>query len=492
MAVFSSREERDYFWVSHAQLVQAAGFVVAAGVAAAAVFLRPSTAHPPLSTPVTFTHMEEDFTRRLQGIYNSSGGSYRLATPPVLRQILYRNLLPCEPDFLEDHNIEACDIEANKDVALYRRPLEAPDIWIVWDESLCGPKPFRAEENHYTTGQGALPSLQCEFCSLVPDGYVLQLPYPNVTYQETFLSTCVEGYMSNWFEDHVSNDTSAVISDAITISGDKRTVERHQLAYERLVSLNLWWRSNLSVTHRKRLWLAQLAACLSFIVFLQQVLATLMDMYGGGQYQNFFARILKTSLKVFLICYSFGLFFSLSLYDARWRRLLKALATGPPSSDLPDNKKHARVRDMYQELSTLSKKDSDVLWVVVALLIFQLLDFFTCTKGYLYGLCQAVWRLLASPVVALCWACLLVLLAHVFHNEDSGVFRDLRTSFRTLFVTRELDVRYEEEASVPLMILLHVTVFLLMPLFLGLLLANLKVTREMKRGRGRWWAGSQR
>lgn len=493
MPVFSSREERDYFWVSHAQLVHAAAFLVTVVVAAAAVFLRPSTAHPPLSTPVNFTHMEEDFTRRLQGMYNSSGGSYRLATPAVLRQIVYHNLLPCEPDFMEDHDTQACDIEAKKDVALYQQPLDAPGVPIDWDESLCGPPPFHANVNHYTTGQGSLPSLACELCNLVPDGYVLQLPYPNVTYQEAFLKTCVEGSISSWFEDHVSNGTSVVISDAITISSDNRTVERHQVAYERLEPLNLWWWNNLSVTHRKRLWLVHLAACLSFIVFLQQALATLMDVLGGGQYQTFFSRILKTILKLLLIFHSFGLFYSLSLYGSRWRKLMKALATGSPSAELPDNKKHARVRDMYQELSTLGKKNSDVLWVVLVLLIFQLLDLFTCTRGYLHGLCQAAWRLLVSLAVALCWACLLVLLAYVFHHEDSGVFRDLRTSFRTLFVTRDLDVRYEEEASVTLMVLLHVTTFLLVPFFLGLLLANLKLAREMKRGRKRrWWVGSPR
>lgn len=489
--MFSSKEEHKYFWVSHAQLVQAVSIAILAGMVAVAVYLQPRTAHPPLPTPYPFTHMQEDFTQRIQGLYNSSEDSYRLATPPVLRQILYHNLLPCEANFQPDYDPKKCNIEAKKDVKLYRRKLEAPYVFGTWKEPLCGPEPFPPEDNRYSTGQDALPSLKCESCRLVPSGYVLQLPFPQVEYQGTFLSECVLAPLSLWFMGHVRNDTSAVILDAITVSKGNTTVERHQLVYERLQPLNLWWPRFLLVTHQRRVWLGRLMAYLVLAVFLQQVFATLMDIHGGGQYQSFFANVIKTSLHILIICLSFGLFFFLILYDARWRGLIEVLSTGPPPSKLSNNKKHAYVKAMYQGFSTLCRQDGSVLWVVVALLVLQVLDLLTCTKGYLYGFSLAIKRLLSPLVVALCWVFLLVLLAHVFHDDENVVFGDIRTSIRTLFVTRYLDIKYTENASVPLMILLHVTTFLVIPLFLGLLIANLKVSMQMKRGRKRWWAGSQ-
>lgn len=491
--MFIHKEEHNYFWVSHAQLAQVVSMVVVVVLLAASITTRPIVVPPNYVTPVNFTEMQKDFTDKMQQLYLIKNSSY-LTTPPILRQILYHNLLPCEPNFLESHDITECDIEAKQNVDLYLSTLtDAPDPFEQWSEDVCGWKPFNPAKNRYTTGQGFFPSRKCELCFHPRSGYVLRLPFLPSHLNASFFPMCVVKPMQIWFKGHVREDTFAIISDAIFISKDKRTVERHQVSYERLLPLDLWWSTNRPVTHHRRLWLGHLSAFLCFLVLLQQVCTSLMERHGGGQYQTYFSRLARKGLHFILIALSLGLFIFFCVYDLRWENLIGTLTMGPPSADVAtsDEKQHFYVMQMYQAFTYHAGFDTNVMWALVALLLLQITDLFTCTKGYIYGMCHAIRRLVAPLLVAGCWAVLLVLMAHVFHDEENLAFRSLRVSFETLFVTRYLDIRYEEKASVHLLILLHVTIFLLMPLFVGLLMANLNVSKALKRGKKRWWAKSQ-
>ncbi|MPC61675.1 hypothetical protein E2C01_055750 [Portunus trituberculatus] len=484
-------EEHNYFWVGHAQIAQLGSVVVAAVLLGAAITTRPIITPPGHTTPVNFTAMQAHFTDTMHELYQADNSSL-LATPPLLRQVLYRNLLPCEPNFLESHDITECDIEAKQDVELYLGTLtDAPDPFVKWSEEVCGKKPFSAARNRYTTGQGFFPSRRCELCFLPRSGYVLRLPFaPQEKANASFFAVCVAGPMSVWFKSHVREDTFAIITDAIFISSDHTTIERQQLSYERLLPLDLWWATSRPVRHYRRHWLGAVAGVLGFLVLVQQVSASMMERHGKGNYSSYFSRLARRCLRFLLMALSLALFLFFSLYDLRWDNLVRRLSAGQPSPAVAndDNAQHSYVMYMYHAFTNHAAFDSNVIWVLVVLLMLQVTDLLTCTRGYMHGASQAVRRLVAPLLVAGCWAVLVGLLGHVFHREDNVTFGSLRASFYTLFVSRDLDVRYEEDASVHLLLLLHVTVFLLVPLFLGILMANLSASRTLKRGRKRWWA----
>lgn len=488
-------QEHDFFWAGHAQLGQVSSVVVTVLLLVVAVITKPVITPPRHVTPVNFTTVQDHFIRTMNKLYHSRNTSF-LATPPLLRQILYHNLLPCEPNFLESHNTSDCDVEAKQDVRLYLGTLtDVPDPFEHWPAELCGEKPFSAARNRYTTGQGFFPSRKCEFCFLPRSGYVLRLPFsPQQELHPTLFSACVVDPMTIWFKGHVKNDTSAIIADAIFISTDQRTIERQQLSYERLLPLDLWWSTSRPVRHYRRDWLGGVAAFLGFVVFVQQVATCKMERHCKGSYVASFRKLARNCLRFLLIALSLALFFFFSMHQLHWNHLLRALTAGPPSHAVArqDSAQHAYVLAMYHAFTSHTTLDTNVVWALLVLLLLQVTDLLTCTPGYLYGTSRAARRLLAPLLVAGCWAALLGLLTHVFHHEENITFRSLRASFRSLFVTRYLAVHYEHEASVHLLLLLHVTVFLLVPLFLAILLANLNAAWELKRGGGRWWAGGGR
>lgn len=491
--LFIHSEEHNYFWLGHSQLAQVASMAAVVVLLVASITTRPFVIHSKHVTPVSFSDMQKDFMDKMQQLYRDKD-SFSLTTPPVLRQILYHNLLPCEPNFLEGHDISKCDIEDKQDVKLYRSTLrDTPDPFGNWSRDVCGLKPFNPATYRYTTGQIVFPSRKCEMCFLPFSGYVLRLPFPPANPKDLFFPLCVVAPMQIWFKTHVREDTFAIISDAIFISEDKRTIKRHQLSYERLLPIDLWWPTEKPVTHYRRLWLGHVLAFLCFLVFAYQVCAALMERHGGGQYQAYFPRLARAGLHILLVGLSLGLFIYFCVYDIRWESMIRALTVGPPSGVKANNDKaqHYYVTQMYESFTGHAGFDASVMWALVVLLLLQIMVLFTCAKGYIYGICHAIRRLVAPLLVALCWAMLLVLLAHAFNHEDNLTFRSFRVSFETLFITRYLGIRYEEEASVYLLILLHVTLFLLLPLFVGLVMADLNVSKALKRGRKRWWEATQ-
>ena len=491
--MFSQPEEHNYFWLSHAELVQVTSMVVVVVVLVGSITTSPTITPPHHVMPSNFSVMQEDFNKSIQNLYLPKNTSY-LATPPLLRQILYSNLIPCEPNFLKSHNITDCDVEAKQNVKLYLTNLdEAPDPFEIWPEDVCGFKPFAAVKNRYTTGQGFFPSLKGEMCYHPTSGYVLLLPFPPLLLDTSFFPQCVVAPMQIWFQGHVREDTFAIISDAILISNDTKTVERHQLSYERLSPLNLWWPMNRVETHYRYLWVKQLSAFLCFLVFVYQIIALLMEKRGGWQQQTYFSSLARKGLHCILIILSFSLFIIFASCDLRWNNLIEALTIGPPSPAVAavDEKQHLHVMQIYQTLTNHADLEAYVIWGLVILLFLHVTDLFTCTTGYIYGVCNAIQCLVPTLLVAACWLVLLGLLAHVFHDEENLAFRSMKVSFQTLFVTRFMDIEYEKEAFVHLLILLHMTMFLLVPLFAGLLMTNLNVSKALKRGKKRWWAVRQ-
>lgn len=496
--MFRSKDDLEYFLVGHSQLVQAVSVVVAMVLLLVLHYSSPSPSvlditeqqkqQQPLlqqalqdNQPLTLPQVRHLLLQTLPQLYNSS----QMTVPPLLRHISFWNHSMCHVNFFQEEHEECVHRDS---LQVFRSDLkDVPDPFKDWDESLCGPVPFDPTKYHYNTGQGRFPSQECMSCAHEAGGHLLQLPLPTQHNPNSiFTNTCVVVPLQLWLHDHVGHDTHFILSDTILVSGEE--VRRQQLGFQHL-ALDLWWVDPLSTRlgNQPGLWLLSAFSCGVLGIF--QIVAFLFERRGGGQLSSWLFRKMRVVLQLGLVVLCFWMCVMYSRNGTRWSWLVKVLVSETDDGEKDDKAKHEDVWTRYQAhtsyLEDIQSQDNYLLLLTVLLAV----NFLSCSRGYLYGFCRGLLRLVYPLLLACVWLLLLAVAGCSTVGHFHPGFKDLLTAASTLLLAWKTGLPdfHATSGSSPFLVGLFLTVYLVMPVLLGFVLAELEAAWRERRGSGRWW-----
>lgn len=112
--------------------------------------------------------------------------------------------------------------------------------------------------------------------------------------------------------------------------------------------------------------------------------------------------------------------------------------------------------------------------------------YFLCTsRGYLHGLSRGLLTQVPALAMMVVWLLVVAVIGQLTVGHRHQGFSDIWTGMRTLFTPRKLSIGYlrNTEGFFIFVAVLFLTMYLVVPIWLGISLAYLQVSWEGRRGR---------